>query len=57
MVSYTERKFRKIGSAKRFANVMKKDYGYKPTVFKVRTPKARTVTYVVVKPKGLKRLR
>ena len=57
MVSYTEKKFRKMSSANKFASSMTKQYGYRPTVFSVRKPGATSKVYVVVKPKGLKRLR
>jgi len=49
-------KFKKIANANKKAIQMKKAYGYKPTVFKATNNRTGKYNYVVVKPKGLKRI-
>jgi hypothetical protein len=52
---FGEHKFKTFGKAKIFANVMKKNYGYTPSVFRVKTPK-RKISFVVIRPRNLKRI-
>jgi len=46
-----------LRSAKRKQGKMKKSYGYKPGVYRVGNPRTGKATYVVIKPRGLKRMR
>ena len=54
---YKEFSFLKVSRAKKKAKVMKEKYGYKPEVFKVTHPVTKKSKYVVVKPKGLKKIK
>ena len=47
--------FRKIGPARAKSMQIKRDYGFKPTMF--RATKDGHSKYVVVKAKGMKRIR
>jgi len=53
---YRELTFLKLANARKKAQQMKKAYGYTPEVFKVTHPKTGNSKYVVVKPKGIKRV-
>ena len=48
--------FLKLVNARKKAQQMKKAYGYTPEVFKFTHPKTGKLKYIVVKPKGLKRV-
>ena len=55
-IKYAEIKYKKYVDAKNKQKEMKRDYGYTPTVFKLIHPINKKVTYVVIKPKGIKKL-
>ena len=46
----------KLANARKKAKKMKRAYGYTPTVFRITHPKTRKSKFVVVKPRGLKRI-
>lgn len=50
-----EHKFKTLKEAEKMAARMKKQFGYKPEVFKIKTQKG-AVHYSVIKPKGLVRV-
>lgn len=52
---YKELKFSTFGKAKVVQKQMKKEYGYKPEIFKVTSP-SKERFFTIVKPKGLKKL-
>lgn len=54
---YIVHRFKKMSRATQKAKQMKKEYGYKPSVFKVYNPKSKKTTYAVVKPKKLQKVR
>jgi hypothetical protein len=57
MVDYTTKSFRKLVNARERQHQMKRLYGYTPSIFKITHHRSRKVKYVVVKPKGIKRIR
>jgi len=52
---YKELKFSTFDKAKVVQKKMKKEYGYKPEIFKVTSP-SKERFFTIVKPKGLKKL-
>lgn len=49
--------FRKVNNAQAKVKWMKKRYGYTPRIIKIRKYGTKNWKFVVVKPKGLRRIR
>jgi len=54
---YTEKKFKKLNVAVKAQRAFKEDYGYKPSIFRIKPASGNKPYYAIVKPHGIKRIR